>query len=38
LSDWDSYGGFYSVVDKELKESLLKLDKAIDFLQFEKIE
>lgn len=37
LSDWDNYGEFYSIVDEKLKEALLKLDKAIDFLQFDKI-
>ena len=37
LSNWHNYGQFYSIVNEELKEMLLNLEKSSDFLLFERI-
>lgn len=35
LSNWDNYGGFYCIVDNKLKDTLLQLYNASNFLKFK---
>lgn len=38
LKDWDKYGGFFCIVNEKLKDTLLTLEKAKEFLIFDRIE
>jgi hypothetical protein len=38
LSGWSRYGQYHSVVDNKLKNTLLKLEMASEFLLFDKID
>lgn len=38
LSGWDEYGEFYCIVNDKLKSQLLKIEKASEFLIFDKIQ